>query len=157
MFPNRTEDITNQPEILIRPLTNEEAGKAPLLLIDQLVNQVFDQNGREKGSVVLAAKEILEIACEKQVDLQWVDGACQIQISDLGETRREMPKSYFRALLGRLSTLFSESMPTPSDWNFYQAHGRLAYKRIDGSEIHIEMTFENTQQRQFVHLNPIAA
>jgi hypothetical protein len=123
--------------------------------LDRLSDQIFAHKVKANGGVLLAAKEILEIACERQVDLQWVDGACQVQIYDLGVTRRAMPNSYFRALLARLSTLFSEATSKSSNWNLYQGQGRLMINMANAQERIIEMTFENTQQRQFASMRAV--
>lgn len=123
--------------------------------LEQLADRIFATHVRPNGGVLLAAEEVLKIAVTYPVNLQWRDGDCHIRIGELGETKRPMPVSYFRALLARLSVLYSEASPAPADWNIYLDQGKLTRKLNESVERIIEMTFENTQQQQFASLRPV--
>jgi hypothetical protein len=157
MSSNRTDMSTSGGYFSQLPVKSP-IGAMPQLeaQIEQFADQIFTHHVKPNGGVLLAAEEVLRIASLYPVTLQWRDGDCHIRIGELGETKRPLPVSYFRALLARLSTLFSEGGSTPSDWNSYLGQGTLTIKAGDSTERILEMNFENTQQRQFAQLTPIA-
>lgn len=114
------------------------------------VEKAFEPTPR---GVVGLVDDLLSLACEQGLALNWRDGRCRIRTLDAQEgevTEISLQKSLFRAILARVAALCNEQMPDAA--SPYGGEGALTVGHA--SPAVLQVAFVNRPGTQQLEIRP---